>query len=390
MNNARTVLKSAFIDAQIIECNKQVHAFSKKFEDKMQILIQHQRGLFKLINTTKRKIACIILSILVIATSTVFSVEALREPVVEAIQEFFVNVKEQLTGTRANNIADYFIDDITQIKATNYFTTVPKEHVISEKQKIDEFIKLLAKTDWGNPRNEHVENVQYVFWKFEFKKNDEVVTTLNLCESPAGVGCIKITNNNSSKVFVISEQIYRDIIAFTNTKYYLHKSDIAIPHEDICLSVQNNAFYDLSTEEKEFVCNELRVAHMQIENMLLDSVSTLKDPDSQYWHPAITGEPFEDPFSGEKYTNGDWCFNSVIEYLDNISNAIRNKEIKSQFEAMSESLKKACDNHDIGGIFAIHEFIHDYDYFAINYPAYFELLAPPDWNGINIYFGHLE
>lgn len=131
MNNARTVLKSAFIDAQIIECNKQVHAFSKKFEDKMQILIQHQRGYFKLINTTKRKIACIILSILVIATSTVFSVEALREPVVEAIQSFFVNVKQQLSGTRANNIADYFIDDITQIKATNYFTTVPKEHVIS-------------------------------------------------------------------------------------------------------------------------------------------------------------------------------------------------------------------------------------------------------------------
>ncbi len=390
MDNTRAILKNAFIDAQLVGYTVRQHTFSDEFERKMQNLIRHQKGFLKLVNTTGKKVACILLSILIIATSTVFSVEALREPIIEAIQEFFVNVKEQLSGTRADNIADYFINDITQIKATNYFTTVPKEHVISEKQKIDEFIKLLAKTDWGNPRNEYVENVQYVFWKLEFKKNDEVVTTLNLCESPAGVGCIEITNNNSSKVFVISEQIYRDIIAFTNTKYYLHKSDIEIPHETTCLSVKNDAFYDLTVDEKEFVCNELRVAHMQIENMLLDSVSTLKDPDSQYWHPAITGEPFEDPFSGEKYTNGDWCFNSVIEYLDNISNAIRNKEIKSQFEAMSESLKKACDNHDIGGIFAIHEFIHDYDYFAINYPAYFELLAPPDWNGVNIYFGHLE
>lgn len=390
MDNTKAILKSAFIDAQLVGHIVKKHTFSEEFEAKMQRLIKGQKGFLRLINTTGKKVACILLCVFVIATSAVFGVEAIREPIVEAVRGFFVNVKEQLTGTRADNIADYFTDDITQIKAINYFTTVPKEHVISEKQRIDEFIKLLAKTDWGKPRNKYVENVQYVFWKIEFKKNDEVVTTLNLCESPAGIGCIEITNNNSSKVFVISEQIYRDIIAFTNTKYYLHKSDIATPHEDVCLSVQNNAFYDLSTEEKEFVCNELRIAHMQIENMLLDSVSRLKDPDSQYWYPAITGEPFIDPFSGEKYTNGDWCFNSVIEYLDNISNTIRNKEIKSQFEAMSESLRKACDNHDIGGIFAIHEFIHDYDYFAINYPAYFELLAPPDWNGINIYFGHLE
>lgn len=390
MINSNIILKNAFIDAEIENIIPSSHKFSPQFESKMQSVIKYQKGFRKLINTTGKRVACIILSILLTLTTTVFSVEALREPVVDAIQSFFINVKEQLTGTRADNIAEYFIDDITEIKATNYFTIVPKEHIISEKEKINQFIKLLSETDWGKPRNEYVENVQYVFWKFEFKKNEEVATTLNLCESPAGVGCIEINNNNSSNVFVVSEQIYREIMAFTNTKYYLHKSDITIPHKTACLNVKNNAFYDLSTEEKEFVCNELRIAHMQIENMLLDWVSTLKDPDSQYWYPAITGELFEDPFSGEKYINGEWCFNSVIEHLENISNTIMNKEIRLQFKTMSENLKKACDYHDIGGIFAIHEFIHDYDYFAINYPAHFELVAPPDWSGINTYFGHLE
>ncbi len=389
MDNARAILKNAFIDAQFGDTAKS-HIFSAEFERKMQDLIRYQKGLLKLINTTGKKVACILLSILIIATSTVFSVEALREPVIEAIQSFFVNVKEQLMGTRAKNIADYFVEDITQIKATNYFTAVPKEHIINDKQKIDEFIKLLSETEWQSPKNEHIKNVQYVFWKFEFNKNEELVTTLNLCESPTGTGCIKITNKNSSKVFTISERIYRDIMAFTNTKYFLHKSDIATPSEATCLAVQNNVFYDLTTAEKDFISNEIRIAHMQIENMLLDSVSALKDPDSQYWYPAITGEEFKDPFSEEIYINGDWCFNSVIEHLDNISKSIKNKEIKSQFEAITENLQIACNNHDIGGIFSIHEFIHDFDYFAINYPAYFEVFAPPDWDGIDIYFGHLE
>ena len=139
MINSNIILKNAFIDAEIENIIPSSHKFSPQFESKMQSVIKYQKGFRKLINTTGKRVACIILSILLTLTTTVFSVEALREPVVDAIQSFFINVKEQLTGTRADNIAEYFIDDITEIKATNYFTIVPKEHIISEKEKINQF-----------------------------------------------------------------------------------------------------------------------------------------------------------------------------------------------------------------------------------------------------------
>ena len=134
MDNTRAILKNAFIDAQLKGYSVEQHTFTEEFENKMQNLIRQQKGLLKLINTTGKKVACIILTILILTTSTVFSVEALREPVIEAIQNFFVNVKDQLSGTIADNISEHFSDDITQIVATNYITATPKEYIIDNKE----------------------------------------------------------------------------------------------------------------------------------------------------------------------------------------------------------------------------------------------------------------
>ncbi|MEE1198990.1 MAG: hypothetical protein U0K54_07600 [Acutalibacteraceae bacterium] len=119
-------------------------------------------------------------------------------------------------------------------------------------------------------------------------------------------------------------------------------------------------------------------------------VSILKEPDSPYWYPSITGEKFTDPFSGEIYINGDACFNDVLGQLEKVSNTIKDIKTKKALQIICRDLKSACDNRDIGSLFTVHESIHDFDYFAINYPAHFELLAPPDWDGINTYFGHLN
>lgn len=391
MNNARTVLKSAFIDAQLIECKEQTHIFSKKFEDKMKILIQHQRGFLKLINTTQRKIACIILSILVIATSTVFSVDALREPVVEAIHEFFVNVKEQLTGTKANNIAAHFTDDITEIVATNYITSSPKEYIINDAKKVLDFTQLLSNTEWKNPKTKYDAGVEYVFWKFEFNNANKTITTVNMCGWVVGrFGIVEIIYDGNSYVYNVSEQTYLDILAFTTRKYYLHQSDIELPKKEFCLDFQNQALSGLTDVEKQLVCRTLREAHTMMEILLLENVSILKEPDSPYWYPAITGDAFTDPFLGEVFTSGDACFNGVSEQLKEVASTIKDIKAKRAFEIICNDLKSACDNRDIGSLFTVHESIHDFDYFAINYPAYFELLAPPDWNGINVYFGYLN
>ena len=391
MDSSRVILKSAFIDSQLIEYNVQTHTFSEKFESKMQNLIRYQRGFLKLINTTGKKVACVLLSILIIATSTVFSVDALREPIIEAIENFFVNVKEQLTGTQANNIAAHFSDDITKIVATNYITSSPKEYIIDNSEKISNFIELLSNTKWENPKTKYDSETDYVYWEFQFNNGNETITTVNMCGwIVERFGVVEIIYDGSSYVYNVSEQTYLDILAFTTRKYYLHQSDIDLPKEELCLDFQNKALSGLTDDEKELVCKQLREAHTMMEILLIENVSTLKEPDSPYWYPNITGEEFTDPFSGEVFINGDACFNSVLKRLENVCNTIKDTETKKFFEIICGDLKSACDNRDIGSLFTVHESIHDYDYFGINYPAFFELLAPPDWNGLEVYFGYLE
>ncbi len=391
MNNTRTILKNAFIESQLIGYNVQTHTFSDKFESEMQNLIRYEKGLLKLINTTGKKVACILLSILIIATSTVFSVEALRKPVIEAIQGFFVNVKEQLTGTKANNIAAHFTDDITEIVATNYITSSPKKYIINDTKKVSDFTQLLSNTEWKNPRTKHDAEVDYVYWTFQFNNGDKTITTVNMCGwIVERFGMVEIVYDGNSYVYNVSEQTYLDILAFTTRKYYLHQSDIALPEKEICMDFQNQVLSGLTDDEKELVCKHLREAHTMMEILLIENVSILKEPDSPYWYPNITGKEFTDPFSGEVYINGDACFNGVLEQLEKVADTIKDIETKKAFEIICNDLKSACDNRDIGSLFTVHEAIHDYDYFGINYPAHFELLAPPDWNGISVYFGCLN
>lgn len=390
MDNARAILKNAFIDAQLKGYSVEQHTFTEEFENKMQNLIRQQKGLLKLINTTGKKVACIILTILILTTSTVFSVEALREPVVKAIQNFFVNVKEQLSGTIADNIAEHFSDDITQIVATNYITSTPKKYIIDNKEKISAFTELLTTTNWGTPQNELEANTEYVNYKFEFKTEGKTVTTLNICSHfPGNFGIAEIIYNGESAVYKISERTYLDILAFTTQKYYLHKSDLEPPQKSQCLEWQKNALIGLSESEKIEFCESFKWLHIHIEDFLLGNVSLLKEPDSIYWkrHELKRDEVFKDPISG---TQGiDNTYHIMLEHFETLISLAKDKEIQNALTVMKSDYINAFKFHDIGSLFSVHEVIHDYDYYVVNYPISFSL-APPDWNGIDEYFGHLE
>ncbi len=391
MNND-VILKRAFIDAFYQESFADNQKFSPIFESQMQRLIQKQKGIYRLVNTVGKRVACIVLVILVSLTTTVFSVEALRVPVVKAIENFFVEVKEKLTGTQANNIAVHFTDDITKIVATNYITSIPKEYLINDSQKITDFIKLLSQTEWNRPIIEYAADTKHIVWKFEFNNSEKTVTTINMCGYFEGdFGIVEIINEESSNVYNISTRTYLDILAFTTRKYYLHKSELEMPTKEKCLDIQNKVLSGLTDEERSYVSEQLRLAHITMELLLLKNVSLLKEPDSPYWYPSITGEAFTDPFSGATYINGEEnSFNGVLNYLKNISETLKDTRSKQRMETIIADIKSACDNRDIGSLFTVHESIHDLDYFGINYPAHFELLAPPDWNGVNTYFGHLS
>lgn len=392
MEKTKEKIKSAFIDAICITDDIQNCPLSNEFDNNvLSFCKKNSNKFYKYFNTTSKRIACIILTVILCLTTTVFSVEALRQPVVEAIQSFFVNVKDQLLGTKANNIALHFTDDVTEIIATNYITSSPKEYLIEDSEKISKFTQLLSNTEWKNPRTKYDADTDYIYWKFQFNSGNKTVTTINLCGWVVGrFGIVEIIDNGKSYVYNVSEQTYLDILAFTTRKYYLHQSDIDLPEKELCLDFQNQALLDLNDEEKKIVSEELREAHIMIEILLLENVSYLKEPNSPYWYPCITGEEFVDPFSGEVYINGEYSFNGVSEKIQNVANTIKNEKVKNFLEIICEDLRSASDNHDIGSLFIVHEKIHDCDYWGINYPAYFELLAPPDWKGLEKYFGYLN
>ena len=96
MNKAENILKNAFTDAYSLPLKEYSHSFSEEFEKRMNTLIKSQKSILRLVNTTGKKVASVVLALLIITASTVFGVSAIREPVVKAIKEFYTNAKEIL------------------------------------------------------------------------------------------------------------------------------------------------------------------------------------------------------------------------------------------------------------------------------------------------------
>ena len=389
MTNVDATLKRAFIDAQFDAVFVSSHTFSPEFEEQMRRLFKSQKGLMRLINTAGKRAACILLSLLIAAASAVCGVDALREPIVEAIQSFFVNVKEYLTGTRAGNISVYFSDDVTQITATNRITSTPKQYLIDDPEKIAAFTQLLTQTDWALSENDWEAETDYIMYQFDFQAGEKTVTTLRICSLvPDSFGIAEIIQNGKSRVYHISESAYYDILAFTTQKYYLHQSDLTPPVKDLCLAWQCEALSGLNEAERQALCADFRSLHTNIENFLLGRVSLLKEPDSIYWEIFTLNrdEVFTDPFTGTQSI--DNSYHILLELSDRIIEVSKNAALTNAVTAIKADLVKAVQNHDIGSIFAVHEQIHDYDYYIVNYPVHYDL-APPDWSGIHKYFGHL-
>ena len=85
--------------------------FSKTFENKMQKLIRAQKkSYFYLINTVGKRVAVIILAIMISLTATTFGVKAIRESVIKFITETF----EKFTAVSVENEEADAQDDIVK------------------------------------------------------------------------------------------------------------------------------------------------------------------------------------------------------------------------------------------------------------------------------------
>ncbi len=347
-------------------------------------------------NYNKHKKIYLGIVILVIVIIIAFSVSMLivinKKPQEVLASKENSDISENVSnGENSNNSIGKGVNKITAI---NYDSDLenPTTYTVIEPEKIEKIAKLLANANWENCKNEtgaagiktiEATDRDHYSWYIKVEGSTEAEFFMY------GVAVVKIKVNGQEEVYKIGEMEYKEILAAFNIRYYLHKSDLEKPEKSQILELRAKIFEDLTNEEILEIQELTRWTHVHMEMQLLDSVNVIKDPNSFYWEQYNYGGTFTNPLTGVGSDTID-CFNMKLQKLKKIKDIIKDEETKQEFENIIELLQKSMDNHDLGGCFKVHEFIHDYDYFAINYPAYFEDTPPPDWAGINVYFGHLK
>lgn len=347
-------------------------------------------------NHNKRKkiyIEIVILFIVIIVIFTVSMFVTLNKKTEEILtnKEDLVNTGDMSNKGSLNNDISSGINKITAI---NYNSNIekPTTYIVIEPEKIGKILKLFANANWKNCKYAkgtagiktiELTDKNHCSWYIKMEGNKDAEFFMY------GIPVVKVKINGQEEVYEIDEMEYKEILSEFDTRYYLHKSNVEKPQKNQILELRNKIFKDLTNEEIAEIKDTIRLTHTGMELQLLDSVNIIKDANSPYWNQSNYGGIYKDPLTGVE-TESTIFFNMKLQKLERVKDIIKNEEIKKEFEDIIELLKNAMDNHDLEGCFKVHEFIHDYDYYAINYPAYFPTYPPPDWEGINVYFGHLK
>ncbi len=390
MNNAEDIIKRAFIEAQFESFPSYNYTFSDEFNNKMEKLISSQKGFLRLVNTAGKRVACLILSAVVILTSAACTIREVREPIIEEIEKFIVNAKEILTGTSADRVSQHFPTDVTKIVGTSFISKSNKQYTIENEAQVTAFIELLSKTYWGEPKDFEDFTETNTYWEFDFFNSyDRSVLKIKMCnDSTYERSKVAIIKDNVEMHYYITNKAYREILAFTNRSFYLHDSSHKIKERDFYEVLKLNALSGLSEAEQKKNKSTVRTMHYSIEKFLLNNVSLLKEDDSIYWQYVIDEKPFTDPISGyeNKYTVNSTVTNGLKEML----RTVKHEKTKSKLETTLKIWENSIKNRNLEGLFKAHEYIHDMDYFMLNYPTRYVYDPYADFQGIDDYFGTLE
>lgn len=390
MDNAKNILKNAFIDAQLIGYTVKSHSFSEEFENKMHKIIKYQKGIFRLINTNGKRIACLLLAVLLGLSSVACSIEEVRNPIVEEIKKFYVNAKELLSGTEADKVAQLFPSDVSKIIGTSYVSKSKNRYIIDDEETVTSFIELLSKTYWGEPEWFDDFGKVSTYWTFDFyNSTDKSLFQIKMCNDiVSDRSMIAIINNGEEKHFYISRRIYKEILAFTNEKYYLHDSKLKNKNNHFFDSQKGKITAGIEENDLKEIKKTIRNLHYEIEIFLLKEVSFLKETDSIYWDYVISEEIFTDPITGERRK---FDMNRIMIYeLEFIISALKDESAKDDLTKALNLWEESIKNHNLKGLFEVHEYLHDYDYYALNFPTKYVYNEFADYQGLDDYFGHLE
>ena len=140
--------------------------FSETFEKKMQKLIMVQKkSYFYLINTVGKRVAIIVLAIIISLTATTFGVKAIRETVIEFITETFekftkisvedeeADVQDKLAKTAPQYVTDGYTVEMEEDSGVVYRIIYRNQENIS--------INYIQKISFGSIYNVNTEDIEY-------------------------------------------------------------------------------------------------------------------------------------------------------------------------------------------------------------------------------------
>ena len=387
MNNS--VLKKAFIESQLDIPANGTHEFSCEFDMRMERLIRMQSGVCRLINTAGKRAACIALAAVLSLTAAACGIREVREPLIREIKRMFVNARELFEGTQAESISSLLPAEIEKIVAADRTDKNDAEYTIDDPEKIKSFIKIMTDTAWYKPDVDPRDSELNSYWSFEFYSADgKCLSKLDMCRTIFSDAYVIIQKDREKHIFRISDNVYSELLCFTNKRYYLHNSSLPVPSEEICTAAEERITEGLNKNEKKHVEREIRDAHYAVEEFLLNNVSLLKSKDSAYWDCLESNEGFLDPITNEKK---EFDVNKRVKSaLSYIIYKINDKESGNNLKKALEIWERGVREHNLDDLFTAHEYIHDYDYFAINYPTHYVYDTLADFQGIDDYFGKTE
>lgn len=356
MNNL--LLKKAFTDAQLNSEPTVRHSFSPEFEAKMESIIRLKGKNPAFLNTVGKRVACVILAVLISLCGVACGVKQVREPLIREVKRIIVNIGELFTGTGAEEISELLPTEVTKIIAFDHSDTTDTEYVIADADKIKSFVTLMTETAWRSSDSEISADELNAYFSFAFYGADgKISARLDMCRNIFSQGAaVIIYNGDKSTVFRISNKIYDELLCFINKRYYLHDSTYEIPSEKLCRAAAEVFFADMTNDEIKAVRKEIRAAHYSVEEFLLENVTLLKSENSVYWGYLKNGEAFVDPIA-----NYERRFNVDATVKEALNSAIKNVNNGNAEALLKKALKiwnDAVKAHNLDALFTAHEYIH--------------------------------
>lgn len=172
----------------------------------------------------------------------------------------------------------------------------------------------------------------------------------------------------------------------------LHKSNLKPPGKTELIAMQKVINSGIEKKDLASVKSGVHEIHMMFEAGFVyqtgNWIERLSDPHSPAWIYWEKTGPIKLPGETEVVDNKIDA-QTYIQQVESIKNKVNNQDFKTDMEVVKHFIAYARDKHNIMGLVYAHQVLHDLDYWLLNYPIYFppEKGGPPDWAGVNTYFG---